>query len=217
MNFTAQWIYTIGDVNYMLLNKIVSSIIEIVLFCFIPFIWWLITSKKKENFFNWIGFKKIDNKNKKSTIISVLITSLFFMIISIITLYILKDIETATSEFKGLGITALLPALIYSIFNTSLPEEILFRGFLLKRLSNKFGFIIANIIQSIIFGLLHGIMFFNLVGIFKAVIIILFTGIIAYAMGYINEKKANGSIFPSWSIHAISNLFASIIAMFSII
>ena len=199
----------------MLLNKIISSIVEIVLICFIPFIWWLITAKKKESFFNWLGFKKIDNK--KSTIISVLMISLVFMIVSIFTLYILKDIETATSEFKGLGITALLPALIYSIFNTSLPEEILFRGFLLKRLSNKFGFIIANIIQSIIFGLLHGIMFFNLVGIFKAVIIILFTGIIAYAMGYINEKKANGSIFPSWSIHAISNLFASIIAMFSII
>lgn len=201
----------------MLLNKIISSIVEIVLICFIPLIWWLITAKKKESFFNWIGLKKIDNKNKKSTIISVLIISLFFMIVSIITLYMLKDIETSTSEFKGLGITALLPALIYSIFNTSLPEEIFFRGFLLKRLSNKFGFKIANIIQSIIFGLLHGIMFLTLVGIFKAIIIILFTGVVAYAMGYINEKKANGSIFPSWFIHAISNLFSSIIAMFSII
>lgn len=201
----------------MLLNKIISSIVEIVLICFIPLIWWLITAKKKESFFNWIGLKKIDNKNKKSTIISVLIISLFFMIVSIITLYMLKDIETATSEFKGLGIAALLPALIYSIFNTSLPEEIFFRGFLLKRLSNKFGFKIANTIQSIVFGLLHGIMFFNLVGIVKSIIIIFFTGIIAYAMGYINEKKANGSIFPSWFIHAISNLFSSIIAMFSII
>ena len=201
----------------MLLNKTISSIVEIVLICFIPLIWWLITAKKKESFFNWIGLKKIDNKNKKSTIISVLIISLFFMIVSIITLYMLKDIETATSEFKGLGIAALLPALIYSIFNTSLPEEIFFRGFLLKRLSNKFGFKIANTIQSIVFGLLHGIMFFNLVGIVKSIIIIFFTGIIAYAMGYINEKKANGSIFPSWFIHAISNLFSSIIAMFSII
>lgn len=201
----------------MLLNKTISSIVEIVLICFIPLIWWLITAKKKESFFNWIGLKKIDNKNKKSTIISVLIISLFFMIVSIITLYMLKDIETATSEFKGLGIATLLPALIYSIFNTSLPEEIFFRGFLLKRLSNKFGFKIANTIQSIVFGLLHGIMFFNLVGIVKSIIIIFFTGIIAYAMGYINEKKANGSIFPSWFIHAISNLFSSIIAMFSII
>ena len=162
-------------------------------------------------------FKKIDNKNKKSTLINTIVISLVFMTVSILTLYLIKDIETATSEFKGLGISALLPALIYAIFNTSLPEEIFFRGFLLKRLSNKFGFRIANVIQSIIFGLLHGIMFFSLVGVVKAIIIILFTGIVAYAMGYVNEKKANGSILPSWFIHALSNIFASIIAIFSII
>ena len=176
---------------YMLVSKIISSIIEIILISSLPFIWWLISAKKK--------------------------VSLVFMTVSILTLYLIKDIETATSKFKGLGISALLPALIYAIFNTSLPEEIFFRGFLLKRLSNKFGFRVANVIQSIIFGLLHGIMFFSLVGIVKAIIIILLTGIVAYAMGYVNEKKANGSILPSWFIHALSNIFASIIAMFSII
>lgn len=201
----------------MLVNKIISSIIEIILISFLPFIWWIISAKKKESFFNWIGLKKIDNKNKKSALINIIVISLVFMTVSILTLYLIKDIETATSEFKGLGISALLPALIYAIFNTSLPEEIFFRGFLLKRLSNKFGFRIANVIQSIIFGLLHGIMFFSLVGVVKAIIIILFTGIVAYAMGYVNEKKANGSILPSWFIHALSNIFASIIAMFSII
>ena len=201
----------------MLVSKIISSIIEIILISFLPFIWWLISAKKKENFFNWIGLKKIDNKNKKSTLINTIVISLVFMTVSILTLYLIKDIETAISEFKGLGISALLPALIYAIFNTSLPEEIFFRGFLLKRLSNKFGFRVANVIQSIIFGLLHGIMFFSLVGIVKAMIIILLTGIVAYAMGYVNEKKANGSILPSWFIHALSNIFASIIAMFSII
>ena len=201
----------------MLVSKIISSIIEIILISFIPFIWWLISAKKKESFFNWIGLKRIKNKNKKSVLINTIVILLVFMVVSILTLYMVKDIETATSEFKGLGISALLPALIYAIFNTSLPEELFFRGFLLKRLSNKFGFTIANVIQSIIFGLLHGIMFFSLIVIVKAMIIILLTGIVAYAMGYINEKKANGSIFPSWIIHAISNIFASIIAMFSII
>lgn len=201
----------------MLVSKIISSIIEIILISLIPFIWWIVTAKKKENFFKWIGIKGIEKENKKATLISTLLISLMFMLVSIFTLYIIKDIETATSEFKGLGISALLPALIYAIFNTSLPEEIFFRGFLLKRLTTKLGYSIANIIQSIIFGLLHGIMFFSLVGTFKAMIIILFTGAVAFAMGYVNEKKANGSILPSWFIHALSNIFASIIAMFSII
>ena len=140
---------------YMLVSKIISSIIEIILISSLP------SAKKKENFFSWIGLKKIENT--KTTLINTIIISLVFMTVSILTLYLIKDIETATYEFKGLGISALLPALIYAIFNTSLPEEIFFRGFLLKRLSNKFGFRVANVIQSIIFGLLHGIMFFSLV------------------------------------------------------
>lgn len=147
----------------------------------------------------------------------MLVIAIGYLIVSFITIYLIKDIETATSEFDGMGISALLPALIYAIFNTSLPEEILFRGFLLKRIANQFGYMTANIIQSMIFGLLHGLMFFNVLGIVKTIIIIFFTGMIAFAMGYINEKKANGSILPSWFIHALSNIFASIVAMFSLI
>ena len=201
----------------MIVSKIISSIVEIVLISLIPFIWWIATAKQKENFFKWIGIKGIEKKNKKATLISTLLISLMFILVSIFTLNIIKDIETATSEFKGLGISALLPALIYAIFNTSLPEEIFFRGFLLKRIASKFGYLIANIIQSVIFGLLHGIMFFNILGVIKTIIIIFFTGLIAFAMGYVNEKKANGSILPSWFIHALSNIFASIVEMFSLI
>lgn len=201
----------------MLVNKIISSIVEIVLIGLVPFIWWLVTARKKEKFLKWIGIKGIEKENQKAAWISTLVISLLFIPVSVYTLYIIKDIETATSEFKGLGISALLPALIYAIFNTSLPEEIFFRGFLLKRLSNKAGYRIANILQSMMFGLLHGIMFFSLVGIVKAVMVIVLTGAIAFAMGYANEKKANGSILPSWFIHALSNIFASVIAMFSLI
>ncbi|MDE6128882.1 MAG: CPBP family intramembrane metalloprotease, partial [Lachnospiraceae bacterium] len=136
----------------MLVNKIISSIVEVILMGLVPFIWWLVTAKKKEKFLTWIGIKGIENENKKATLISILVIFLLFIPVSIYTLYVIKDIETATSEFTGLGISALLPALIYAVFNTSLPEEIFFRGFLLKRLSNKVGFRIANIIQSSIFG-----------------------------------------------------------------
>lgn len=201
----------------MLINKIISSIIEIILVGLVPFIWWLVTARKKENFFKWIGLKRIEKENRKTSLIGTLVISVLFMLVSILTLYMIKDVETATSEFNGLGISGLLPALVYAIFNTSLPEKIFFRGFLQKRLSNKFGYLIANIIQSALFGLMHGIMFFGLTGVLKAVMLILFTGTIAFAMGYINEKKANGSIIPSWIIHALSNIFSSVVAMFSII
>lgn len=36
-------------------------------------------------------------------------------------------------------------------------------------------------------------------------------------MGYLNEKKAGGSILPSWIIHGLSNLFSSVISMLNLI
>lgn len=201
----------------ILINKIISSIMQIILFSFIPLIWWLVIDRKKESFLKWIGLKKIKKESKKKLIISILLISISYILVSFVTIYSTKDIETATSEFNGMRLSALFPALVYAIFNTSLPEEILFRGFLLKRIASKFGYLTANVIQSVIFGLLHGIMFFKAAGVIKTIIIIFLTGLIAFVMGYINEKKANGSILPSWFIHALSNIFASIVAMFSLI
>ena len=102
----------------------------------------------------------------------------------------IRDVEIATSEFAGLGIKAIPAIVIYAAFNTAFPEELLFRGFLLKRMANMFGFSIANLIQALLFGLLHGVIFFLLVGVIKAILIIAFTGCIAWFMGYINEKNS---------------------------
>ena len=87
----------------------------------------------------------------------------------------------------------------------------------MKRLTNKFGFNIANFTQALLFGLLHGLMFYALVGVVKTILIITLTGAIACLMGCINEKNSNGSIIPSWIIHTVSNLFSGICAAFSII
>lgn len=199
----------------LFVNKILGSIIQIIMFAFIPFVWWMVTARKKYKFTEWIGLKKIDGGTK--TLTAIIFVAVAFLFSGVITLYAIRGVETATSEFAGLGITAFPAIIIYATFNTAFPEELLFRGFLLKRLANKLGFNIANLIQALLFGLLHGAMFFSFVGAIKAILIIAFTGIIAWFMGYINEKYSHGSIIPSWIIHTISNLFAGLCAAFSII
>ena len=131
-------------------------------------------------------------------------------------LYSMRGIEMATSEFSGLGAAAIPAVLIYAILNTSLPEEIVFRGFLLKRISAKFGFHAGNIVQAVIFGIMHGVMFFSYTGVVKAIVITLFTGVIGWLMGFVNEKKAEGSLIPSWCIHAVANIFSGLCAAFMI-
>lgn len=198
----------------LLTQKILSSIIQILLFTLIPFIWWYITARKKNCFFKWIGLKHISSSKENKTALWIVGTSIIFLAVSAFMLYTIRNIETSTSVFSGLGIKALPAILVYAIFNTSFTEEILFRGFLLKRLSNKFGFVTGNTIQSILFGLMHGVMFFSLTGILKAILIIVFTGGIAWCIGYVNEKKSDGSILSGWCIHAIANIFSGICSAF---
>ena len=49
----------------LLLSKLLSSIIQIIVFSLIPFIWWLVTARKECSFFEWIGLKKMGGKDSK--------------------------------------------------------------------------------------------------------------------------------------------------------
>ena len=200
----------------MFVNEFIGALVQLLLFSLIPFIFWLIFGRKKENFFKWIGLKKIENGKENKTLLWVLFITLLFSGLAVFMLYSLKGIETATSEFAGLKEAAIPAILVYAIFNTALSEEILFRGFLLKACSKKLGFAERNIFQGLIFGVIHGMMFFSLVGTVKAIIIVCFTGLIGMFMGFVDEKKAGGSIIPSWCIHAIANILSGLCAAYSI-
>ena len=200
----------------MAISMLTGSIIQVAIFAFIPFIWWLITARKKMNFFKWIGLKKIDNAKDNKTALWTVVVAALFLVLSVFILSSLKGVEMATSEFAGLGVKAIPTVLIYAICKTALAEEIVFRGFLLKRIANKFGFAAGNFIQAIIFGVMHGIMFFSAVDPVKATLITVFTGAIGWAMGFINEKKAGGSLIPGWTIHACANIFSGLCAAFTL-
>lgn len=199
----------------LLVDKVISSMVQIVVFTAFPFGWWAVTARKDQKFWEWIGFKRMTNVGK--ALVWMIGVSIAFIPVGVLTLYLLRGIETAASEFSGMGAQAILPIIVYAVFNTALPEELLFRGFLLKRAGNKFGFAAGNIMQAALFGLMHGVMLFAFVGAVRAVLITVFTGIIAWFMGYINERQAGGSVIPGWIIHAVSNIFSGICSAFLIV
>ena len=75
----------------------------------------------------------------------------------------------------------------------------------------------ANLVQSLLFGLIHALMFIQLMGYLKAMAIFAFISLIAFVLGAINEKKANGSILPSVFIHALANTVVGLLFAFSLI
>ena len=188
----------------LFMSKLVNGILELIIVSFIPFMTWLIWRRKKVGFFDWIGLKKVQTKNISQLLQIILGMALVFLLFSVVLFSWFDPSKTASADFSGKGIGALPAILAYAILGTALPEEIFFRGFLLKRLQGKLGFLGANLIQSLLFGLIHALMFIQLIGFLKAVMIFAFISLIAYVFGAINEKKAGGSILPSVFIHAFA-------------
>lgn len=201
-----------------LIQQMTNALIQIVLFMLLPFIWWFVTARRKSSFLDWIGFKPLKDTGNHKMWLWIFIGLLSFTIFSYLVLYtIVKDLKTATSSFSGLGFQALPAVLIYSLFQTSLPEELLFRGFLLKRFSVCLPFGVANTIQAALFGLLHGLMFITEVSWLQTLVIILCTGVIAAYLGFVNEKKSGGSILASWIMHALANVVTGMLSAFLLI
>lgn len=197
-------------------NELIGAIVQVLLFSLIPVIWWLITARKKENFFKWIGLKKIEHEG--NAVVTIVLSVAVFLIYGTATTLFTKlfagEITSAGSQFAGKGISYIPAALVYGFIRTGLSEEILFRGFLLKRIAAKFGFLTGNIIQSVLFGLMHGIPFGVASGnVLIAVIFTLLPGAMGFYLGWVNEKKCSGSIIPSWLMHGITNAIVTCLSL----
>ncbi|WP_253185093.1 CPBP family intramembrane metalloprotease [Streptococcus salivarius] len=116
----------------LFMSKLMSGIMELLIVSVIPFITWLIWSRKKVGFFDWIGLKKVESQKKRQLLLTILGISLLFLLFSIVVFSWFDSSQTATADFSGNGIGALPAILAYAILGTALPEEIFFRGFLLK-------------------------------------------------------------------------------------
>lgn len=197
----------------LFISKLMNGIMELLIVSIIPFITWLIWSRKKVGFFDWIGLKKVESQQKRRLLLTILGISLLFLLFSIVVLSWFDSSQTATAAFSGKGMGALPAIMAYAILGTALPEEIFFRGFLLKRLQGKLGFLGANLVQSLVFGLIHALMFIQITGYLRAMAIMAFITLIAYIFGAINEKKAGGSVF----IHALANTIVGLLFAFSLI
>lgn len=198
------------------LNEFISAVFQLVAFSIIPVIWWFITARKECNYFKWIGLKRISHeKSIVSTILITLSAAAVYIILTYLCINLLSgDITTAGSQFAGMGISAVPAALIYAFIQTSLSEEIVFRGFILKRVANKFGFAAGNIVQAVLFGLMHGVPFglasHNIV---VTVLITIIPGAFGWYQGFLNEKRCGGSIFPSWILHGTMNFIVALTSL----
>jgi membrane protease YdiL (CAAX protease family) len=124
---------------------------------------------------------------------------------------IMIDPNSISGKFKEmeLGTQSLLILLIIALFKTSFAEEILFRGFIAKRLISILGFQRGNFLQAAIFGALHVALLATITHNIAFLVLIFIAPMIgAYVSVYLNEKMGDGSIIPGWISHGLANVIS---------
>lgn len=205
-----------------MISEIIGTIFQISIFTSIPFLVYLIKRRTLKGFFDYIGLRK---STKKANIIAVVACILFAAPPLILTYTsaefkeIMFDPNSVTGKFRqmGFGINSLTILLITAVFKTSFAEELFFRGFIAKRLISMVGFIKGNLIQAIIFGIIHaGLFALTTKNPVFLIVIFLIPSVGAYIAVILNEKVGNGSIIPGWISHGLANILAYCIVGFLI-
>lgn len=207
------------------ISSVKTAVANTIVFAFIPLIWWFIKYRKEAGFFKWIGLYKPQLKSKIWVLALFAVLYYFFYnfdFTKLVNPETLKEIENSSSvaanAFAGIGTIAILPALIENFVANGLAEEILYRGFLCKRFCEKLGTGKGIVLQAILFGLMHNIIYIIAglnVGLWYHTLTFIFTGTGALLLGYLNEKIFNGSIVPSILLHGTGNFIASILVAFA--
>lgn len=207
------------------ISSVKTAVANIIVFAFIPLIWWFIKHRKEVGFFEWIGLYKPQLKSKVWVLALFAVLYYFFYnfdFTKLVNPETLKEIENSSSvaanTFAGIGTMAILPALIENFIANGLAEEILYRGFLCKRFCEKLGTSKGIVLQAVLFGLMHNIIYIIAglnVGLWYHTLTFIFTGTGALLLGYLNEKIFNGSIVPSILLHGTGNFIASMLVAFA--
>ncbi|MGC2237681.1 MAG: CPBP family intramembrane glutamic endopeptidase [Pyrinomonadaceae bacterium] len=206
-----------------MINEIISALLQVFVFTLIPFIVFLITRRTASGFFNYIGLKATTRK----AVLFAALTSLIFLAGGISLAFLSNEIReilinppSVSGKIRQIGFqpAAIFLLIIIAWFKTSLAEEILFRGFIAKRLINRLGFQTGNILQALIFAVVHVLLFWILAksGAAFLVFIFLLSGFAGYIIEYINEKYGEGSIIPGWIAHATGNTLSYFVLAFLI-
>ena len=186
-----------------------------------PFLFFLIAHRRVKGFFDYIGLIKPE----RPTMLYATLLSAAFVLPTLLLLFFSPNIRsvatgsnTVIGRLRSYGFsgTTILLVGIEAFIQTSFSEEILFRGFVAKRLINWMGFRWGNLLQALLFGVVHLLVFTGQEFSFAlAVGFVLLTGLGGWISAFLNERVGNGSILPSWWMHGVANAIAYTILAFS--
>lgn len=107
----------------------------------------------------------------------------------------------------GLSAGLVVILALKALAQTSLSEELLFRGLIGRNLIHRWGFAAGNLVQACLFGLAH-LLVLLIPGVTAgtAILVVIAAGIVGWGLGWANARFAGGSVLPGWAAHGAGNL-----------
>lgn len=193
-----------------MMDALVSTALQVGVVFIIALLLWALWGKTRGGFGAFTGLKR-------TTGVAVLIAVVFAAVGVAAAQFIPGMIEAAKSPntvvgkvaANGVNDEAIAILVMFALIKTAFAEELLFRGVIGKRLIALIGFQGGNLIQAILFGAIHLLLFLSpevQALPLKPEYVFAFTGASGWFSGYLNERVGQGSIIPSWIGHALTNL-----------
>lgn len=206
-------------------SAVVSALLQIAAFATVPLAVWYLTDRKKGISFNeYVGLFKprLERKGWLLPVIGLMSCFVcyfgFTLLISQgnISELMAQSKEVAANAFAGRGFSVLGRMIITAFINNGFCEEMLFRGFLCKRLMQRFGDNAGIFLQAVIFALVHNVMFREIVpDVGFHITIFLIIALVSALFAILNEKILNGSIWASVIIHGMGNFVSYLLTAFA--
>ena len=193
-------------------SAILSALVQVLAVLAIAFLAWLAARRANPSFFRFVGLTRAPPMVVAAGAVTGLAVALAALLIPGVAEFAGRAGTSAHQAGQSGGLAALLViAAFRALIQTSLSEEILFRGLIGRNLIRKIGFARGNAIQAALFGAVHGLIGF-IPGVAPAAVLaaVVFSGSFGWINGWLNERFGHGSILPGWAAHGTANLVTNI-------
>lgn len=202
-------------------SAVAAAVLQVLVFAVIPFVTYLATRRRWRGFLRYVGLRACSQPALLYALGVFLVTAAMLVVV-----YAVPSLRSATlaetSTAGQIAQLAITPASIFvivvvSFIQTGLSEELLFRGFVAKRLIARLGFERGNALQSAVFVAPHLLLFLGLPGTevtwWAVVVVAGWAAASGWLFGWLNERRGDGSIVPSWLAHGAGNALSYTVAL----
>ena len=192
----------------IIINTAVSTAIQLGVTVLICIVAWAVFGRRRAGLFRWIGLT-----GASFVLVALALVAGALAAAGLLQTPGLRELATGpgTAVHTVTGgradVAAFVALALVALIKTAFAEELLFRGLIAKRLYGPLGFWGGNIVQSALFGAIHLPILLlpegrSLIG----AAMIGFAVLISLVSGWLNERRAQGSILPGLGLHAGANL-----------